>query len=165
MTAQLDVLRDLSDVKARYEEMLGWRVALDVSHRRLFLPVGRDLGAITMPAHMAVVVTAQLRVAVMAGPVIVSPGGRWHTFLTTGAKGPNFPLVLRQARVQFLPTGGQVIVPNTLDARCDPTGWCWADPPRPYCVLPSWSAVVVAAKVAVADAEQAGRIAASVVRR
>lgn len=150
-TSQLDSLRELSDAKARYEEWLGWRVSVDVGHERLVVPVGPQLGAVTMPARLAVVVTAQLRISLLAGPVVAAPGGQWHTFLTAPGKSTrqNVPPELRKARVQLVPTGGQVIIPPTFEPKHDPTSWCWVEPPRPVFALPPLSAVVVTARVAV----------------
>lgn len=147
VTSQLDSLRELSDAKSWYEETLGWRVSLDVGNQRLVMPVGRDVDAITMPARIGVVVLAQLRIALLAGPVATAPGGRWHTFLTLHAARPMLPAALRRARVQLVPRGGQVVIPSGFEN----DAWRWVEMPRPYCVLPSWSAVIVAAKLAVAS--------------
>jgi len=147
VTSQLDSLRELSGAKSWYEETLGWPVSLDVGHQRLIMQTGHDVDAVTMPARIGVVVLAQLRIALMAGPVLAAPGGQWQTFLTTPARASH-PVAspdLRRARVQYVPKGGQVVIPSGQDNDL----WQWVEAPRPWCVLPSWSAVIVATKLAV----------------
>lgn len=81
-------LRDLASAKTRCEEDWGLPVTVDIAHRRLVVRVGAVMDAITMPAALGARVLAQLRVMMLAGPVIAGPGGTCWTFLTQPATAP-----------------------------------------------------------------------------
>lgn len=149
--SQLDALRDLSATKNQYEEKLGWRVFVDVGHRRLVLRTDVTMDAVVLPVRLADRALAELRFAMLEGPVAASPGGQWLTFLTLPAASPypNLPLELRQARVQLLPRDGQVILPRSLTPHGDIRFWRWVEAPRPHRPLPPWCAVIAAARRAV----------------
>lgn len=136
-----------------YEEFLGWRVKVD--NRRLFMTAGVQLDALTMPAHLAVTVLAQLRIARVVSPVAAAPGGKWHTFLAAVARKPSVSPELRRARVQVVPRGGQVVIPVSCEERGGDDSWWWVEPPRPFVGLPPWSALIVATRLAVAGAAPA----------
>ncbi|TWP46074.1 hypothetical protein FKR81_37540 [Lentzea tibetensis] len=158
MQTQLDFLRELSDMKARYEESLGWPVSVDVGRRRLVVPAGREFDAVTMPSHLAEAVRAQLCVAMLWSPLVAAPGGQWLTFLTTPARAsrPNLAAELRRARVQLVPRGGQVVIPASFDTHHDHGEWRWVEPPLPRRALPPWSAVIAVARRADSGSHHGG---------
>jgi hypothetical protein len=146
-TTTRNPFHELSAVKAQYEETLGWRVSVDAGYRRLVMHVGGRMDAIILPVRLAERALAELRFAMLDGPV-AAPGGQWLTFLTTrtAAANPCLPLELRQARAQLIPREGQIIIPRSLTAQDIPRDWRWMVAPRPHRALPPWCAVVAAAR-------------------
>ncbi|GLZ28212.1 hypothetical protein Lesp02_04020 [Lentzea sp. NBRC 105346] len=158
MRTQLSSLRELSDAKAQYEELHGWRTSVDVGHQRLVLPVGEEMDAVTMPLRLAEAAAVHLRIAMLAGPMMAAPGGQWLTFLTAPATAsrPDLPVELRRARVQLVPRGGQVVIPTSSEAGHDLRVWRWVEPPQPRRALPPWPAVIAAARRAVSGDQLGG---------
>lgn len=149
--------QELSTARAQYEELLGCEVSIDVANRRLVTWAGRAMDAVVLPARLGDRVLAELRFAMLDGPVAAAPGGQWMTFLTAPAAVPNpfisyelrRALELRRARMQLMPRGGQVVLPRPAVAHDDPREWRWVEAPRPGRPLPPWCAVVAAVKRAV----------------
>lgn len=132
-------LRDLVMVRTNVEEEFGWPVTVEVQQRRLVVAVGGVLDAVTMPAALGGEVLAQLRIAMLSGPVINNVDGRW-TFLTTPEASPrsDVPVDLDAHDVRFTPRGEQVAIP-------EPSGDeppQWIQRPRARGPLPPWPAVV-----------------------
>jgi hypothetical protein len=134
-------LRDLVAARTHYEELLGWPVTVDVEPPRLVVAVGQVLDAVTMPATLGGSVLAELRITMLAGPVIADPGGAWWTFLAApaAASRPDIPAELHARRVHLTPRGAHVIIPNLTAGDGLPR---WIEPPRPHHQLPPWSAVI-----------------------
>lgn len=150
-TTTRNPFHELSAVKAQYEKTLGWPVSVDAGYGRLVMHVGGRIDAIILPVRLAERALAELRFAMLDGPVAAAPGGQWLTFLTTrtAAANPALPLELRNARAQLIPCGGQIIMPRSLTAQDIPRDWRWVVAPRPHRALPPWCAVVSAARRAV----------------
>jgi hypothetical protein len=138
-------LRELATAKTVYEEQWGWPVSVDVAQRRLIVPVGQALDAVTTPAPLGKCIQAALRIMMLAGPVVASPGSQWLTFLTEPATGPSPVLhsTLHRLKVHPIPFGAHAIIPTHLDG----TGtWQWAHLPPPRRPLPPWAVVIGAAR-------------------
>jgi hypothetical protein len=128
--SQLDACRD------RYQAEWSWSVSVDVENQRLIVPVGAELDAVTMPASLGEKVHQELLIAMLAGPVLRDPSGRWWTFLVK----PNLKVrsellaELRRLKVYPTPTGAHVILPNAVDGTDGM--WRWIQQPqqhRPLC--------------------------------
>lgn len=142
-------LQDLAAARARYEELLGWPVRLDLAERRLAIPVGTLLDAIIMRAGLGERVLGELAMAMLAGPVTAGPGcGEW-TFLTQPAGSPrrDLPAELVHLRLHVAPLGVPVVIPTHPDGPgdSDSDAW-WVQPPRPHRPLPPWPAVLGATR-------------------
>src|ERR1700716_910012 len=75
-------LRQLTEARARYEELLGWPVSVQAGRKDLVIIVGGTLGAVGMPARLGAQVRQELGFAMLCGPIVADPGGTWWTFLT-----------------------------------------------------------------------------------
>ena len=131
-------LRELASARTSYEERLGWPAHMEVTRRRLTVEVGGVLAAVTMPVPLASDVLAELRLMMLTGPVLVSPGDRW-TFLTAAPTGASVLCPeLRAAGVYDVPRGTTVALP------CDLGSVEWiVEPSRS---LPPWYTVIGAAR-------------------
>lgn len=138
-------LRDLTTAKTRCEEDWGLPVSLDVAKHRLVVVVGAVVDAITMPDTLGEKVLGELRVMMLAGPVVASPDGTWWTFLTRPATAPrvDVPGSLRRLRIYCVPRGATAVIPTRADAT-EATTWTWVQPPRRDRWLPSWHMVIAA---------------------
>jgi hypothetical protein len=134
-------LRDLAAARAHYEELFGWPVSVDIEPRRVVVPVGEVLDAVTMPAALGEQVLAELHIAMMAGPVIAGPNGTWWTFLTQPATAsrPEIAAELHAVKVCLTPRGAHAILPTADDNN---GAWRWIAPPQHSSTLPPWSAVI-----------------------
>ncbi|MGH3981023.1 MAG: hypothetical protein ACRDRZ_18840 [Pseudonocardiaceae bacterium] len=150
-------LHEVATARTRYEELLGWPVSIDVERRRLMVPVGTVLDAVTMPAALGRTVLAELRIAILAGPVTADPAGHWWTFLIqpAAAAGTDLPAELRRLKVRPTPRGGHAIVPIQLAHHGD-GGWRWVQPPRPRQSLPPRSVVLGATRRVAAGLASSG---------
>ncbi|GLZ29012.1 hypothetical protein Lesp02_12020 [Lentzea sp. NBRC 105346] len=132
-------LRELASARTSYEEELGWPAHMEVTHRRLTVEVGGVLAAVSMPVPLGSDVLAELRLMMLTGPVLVSPGDRW-TFLTA-APAHSSPVLcpsLGAAGVRNVPHGTTIVLP------CDLGSVEWiVEPSRS---LPPWYTVVGAAR-------------------
>ncbi|MBB5155939.1 hypothetical protein [Saccharopolyspora phatthalungensis] len=139
-------LRDLAAARTRYEELVGWPVTVEVQPRRLTVPVGEVLDALTMPAPLGHAVQSELRLMMLAGPVIAGPGHDWWTFLTepTDASRPEVPAELHRWKLRPTPRGAHVILP-ALATTEDKTPQ-WIGSPRSHTALPPWHAVIGATR-------------------
>lgn len=144
LTVPPEWLLRLADARNSYIEDLGWPVTIEVTARQLSVAVGEQFDAITMPAGLGERVQAELRVAMLAGPVLADRGtGRW-TFLT-GLAGPEsvVPERARAAGVAALPRHSRVVLPDDrVDAIPART---WVTRPRSRALLPPWPAVAATA--------------------
>lgn len=139
-------LPELAFAQARYQRVFGWPVSLDVEQRRLFVPVGEAFDAVTMPASLAETVRNELRIMMLAGPVIAVPGGQWWTLLTAPATAPRLDLqaALHRLRVHPTPSGAHTIIPTHLNGPC--STWRWVQQPQQHHPLPPWSLVISATR-------------------
>jgi hypothetical protein len=130
-------LHELARARTDYEERLGWPVGMDVTNRQLVVLAGRALGAMTMPARLGHHVLTELRIAILAGPVLEAADRRW-VFLTEPVPdlGPEFAGELRSAGVDALPPGAPVVLPRTID------GAGWIERPQPGHPLPPAPAAI-----------------------
>jgi hypothetical protein len=136
-------LRELTNARATYEELLGWPVSIQVSTRELVAIVGATLGAVGMPARLGAQVRQELGFAMLCGPIVADPGGTFWTFLTkpAGALRPDVASDLDAVRVHVATRGTCVEIP------CDTKGstiggWRWVERPVPNRPLPPGSAVI-----------------------
>ncbi|MEV6602785.1 hypothetical protein [Kutzneria sp. NPDC051319] len=134
-------LRELAAARARYEELFGWPVSVDVEPRRIVVPVGAVVDAVTMPSSLGEKVLAELDITMLAGPVTAGPGGAWWTFLSQPATAPRpeVPAELHAVKVRLTPRGAHAVLP-TRDDNNGP--WRWIARPQPHRALPPWSAVI-----------------------
>jgi hypothetical protein len=144
-------MRDLAAARARYEELFGWPVSIDIGPRRIVVPVGEVLDAITMPSTLGLKVLEELNIAMMTGPVTSGPQGTWWTFLTQPATGARREVTteLHALKVHITPPGAHVVLPTRPD---NDDGWQWITPPQHHRTLPLWSAVVAVTRRMAADA-------------
>lgn len=152
-TAAPQWLRELVAARTHYVELLGWPVRVEVGPRRLAVAVGQVLDAITMPAALGRNVLAELRLTMLAGPVIAGPGGAWWTLLTEPATAPppELPTDLHAHKVHLTPPGAHVIIPSLTES----TGSSrWIEPPQPRHPLPPWSAVIGATRRVIGHGRQ-----------
>ncbi|GGU44137.1 hypothetical protein [Lentzea flava] len=128
-------LQDLATARTHYEERFGWPVSISIVERQLAMALGQAVDAITMPASLAMKVQAQLRIAMLAGPVTANPDGTCWTFLTQPA-----PADLVTDLPDVRHAGTHAVIPT------DGMGWRWIDEPGPRHVLPPAQAVVATAR-------------------
>jgi hypothetical protein len=136
-------LRELTNARARYEELLGWPVSVQIGRRDLVILIGGSVGAVSMPARLGAQVRQELGFAMLCGPIVADPGGGSWTFLTKPA-GPLRADVahdLAAVRVWVASRGAAVQIP------CDTKGsaiggWRWVERPVANRPLPPGSAVV-----------------------
>jgi hypothetical protein len=149
-------LRDLADARTYYEETFGWPVILDIEPHRIVIPAGDVLDAITMSAGLGEAVLTELRIEMLAGPVITDASGEWWTFLTMPVipPRPDVPSDLRGLGVAAVPPGDHVIVPNRDGAAGSPR---WIERPRRrHCLQPR--SVVIGTTRRVAARRAASRV-------
>lgn len=149
-------LRDLATARARYEELSGWPVLLEIEPRRIVAPVGEVLDAITMPAALGLKVLDELNIMMMPVPVIAEPTGTWWTFLTQPATTTRSDVAteLRALKVHLMPSGARAVLPTGAD---DDGTWRWITKPQHQRNLPPWSAIIaVTRRVASRGAATAG---------
>lgn len=137
--AVLAQLRALATARDYYVERLGWPVEIRVGQRRLVLATGRVADAVEVPRALAGPVLADLRIAILAGPVASDPtGDRWLFLAQPGDRNPTVEAMLAALGAQVIAGGGYVVLPGGTEGR----GWHWVEPPRPKQPLPPWPAVV-----------------------
>lgn len=159
-TENLELMRALAGARTGYEERFGWPVSIEVRHARLVMRLGCVADAVVMPRGLGARVLTELRIALLAGPVLADTTGRWWMFLTRPAHAvtPWAHDELRRAGVHPAPGGSSVVVPSEFErkSRCP-----WIEPPRPLAQLPPWPAVIGTARRLVSvparnDREQRG---------
>ncbi|HVV24004.1 MAG TPA: hypothetical protein VHF06_31510 [Pseudonocardiaceae bacterium] len=137
------LLRRLAAARSRYEEELGWPVTIDVRPGRLLMLTGPVADVVTMPTALGRLVLSDLRIAMLAGPVVADPTGQWWMFFTEPARGSHIDEELTNELssldVTHIPTGTYVVVPTNLDGA---NTWPWVERPRRNQMLPPWPAVV-----------------------
>ncbi|TCO53674.1 hypothetical protein EV192_110263 [Actinocrispum wychmicini] len=136
----LDLLRELAAARTYYEERFGWPVTIEVNTERLVIPLGQRLDAVVMPEALGSRVLTELRICLLAGPVLADTGGDWWMFLT-GPKGtaPKDVADLRCVEVHLPAAGTLVVIPREIG---ETNGWPWIERPRPLHLLPPWPAVL-----------------------
>lgn len=135
-------LRELADGRAKYEELLGWPVSVQVGNRVLALAVGDAVDGVSMPADLAARVRDELTIAMLRGPVVAAPdGGRW-TFLTKPLPRlrSSISTGLAARRVALAPHGGHILIPTEPETTT--RGRRWIEPPAPTRALPPAYAVI-----------------------
>jgi hypothetical protein len=136
-------LRELAEARARYQELLGWPVSVQVGYRNLVVAVGEVLVAIAMPAGLGARVRTQLGMSIMAGPIIASADGSRWTFLAKSGSAirPAVAEDLSGSEVRLAPWGSYVVVPTGLEtttARVER----WIESPQPNRSLPDACTIV-----------------------
>ncbi len=144
-----NLLRRLAEARTNYEERLGWPVTIDVRPNRLLMLTGQLADVITMPAALGELVLADLRIAMLSGPVVGDPTGLWWMFFTEPVRDDHTELAVELAdelsrlEVAHVPSGTYVVIPTNLDG---PNVWPWVERPKPGRQLPPWQAVVATAR-------------------
>src|SRR5437660_11589748 len=136
-------LRELTDASAKYEELLGWPVSIQVGRRDLVILIGGSIGAVEMPARLGAHVRQELGFAMLCGPIVADPGGTSWTFLTKPA-GPLRADVahdLAAVRVHLAPRGASIQIPASI-RETTIGGWRWVERPVANPPLPPGSAVI-----------------------
>jgi len=119
---------------------------VDPASRRILLPIGGLIGAITMPTTLGHRVLAGLRVRMLTGPVIAHPHTHRWTFLT----GPGHTLTdtvhtdLLQLQTSVAHPGDDVVLPSPDDEHLG--RWHWIHSPETHSDLPPQSAVIATTK-------------------
>jgi hypothetical protein len=142
---ELDLLRELTGARTGYEERFGWPVTVEVDPGRLVMRVGEVIDAVVMPCPLGRLVLADLRIALLAGPVLADATGQWWMFLTRPAD-PSSPrpcAELRCLEVHLVPAGSRVVVPREFGGK---NGRPWIEQPRRLPQLPPWPAVIATAR-------------------
>ncbi len=115
---------------------------VDPTSRRILLPIGGLIGAITMPTALGHRVLAGLRVRMLTGPVIAHPHTHRWTFLT----GPGHTLTetvhadLLQLQTSVAHPGDDVVLPSPDDEHLGRRHWIHNPDTRSD--LPPQSAVI-----------------------
>lgn len=136
-----DWLRNLVGARNHYEEDLGWPATIEIEPHRVVIATGGVLDAVVMPLEVAEPVLLDLRIALLAGPVITAPGTHTWTFLTTPAMSRSVvPSELAAVRVRGLAASTRIALP------CETGSPYWIEPPRRRHCLPPWPSVVGAAR-------------------
>jgi len=115
---------------------------VDPGTRRILLPVGGLVGAITMPLELGRRVLAGLTIRMLAGPVVDRPSTQRWTFIT----GPGHKLDdgvladLLRLGASMAPEGDIVVLPSPDDERLGL--WRWERVPAQSQDFPPQSAVI-----------------------
>ena len=136
-------LRQLTEARATYEELLGWPVTIQVGRRDIALIIGATVGAIGIPARLGAAVRQELGFTMLCGPIVADPTAQWWTFLTrpVGLLRPDVAEDLSSVRVRIAPRGACVEIPQAPNSTT-PNTWRWVEPPLPARPLPPGSAVI-----------------------
>ncbi|OLZ45974.1 hypothetical protein BS330_38790 [Amycolatopsis keratiniphila subsp. nogabecina] len=125
---------------------------VDPVARRIVLPVGGLVGAVSMPRDLGRRVLAGLRVRMLGGPVIERPRTERWTFITGPGHKPNeavFADLLRFG-ASVAPLGDHVVLPSPDDERLDL--WRWECKPTARGDFPPQSAVIATTRAMTASA-------------
>jgi hypothetical protein len=123
------------------------QATIDPASSHILLEIGRDYGALTMPADLGEQVLRQLR---QAGPVVHHPRARRWTFITgpvrPGSLTTSLSAELFRRYVTVASAGSQVVLPSAADERTGYRTWVRspqaADPvPPPGSVIEALHAV------------------------
>ncbi|MEV4320029.1 hypothetical protein [Actinocrispum sp. NPDC049592] len=151
-TPDLDLLRELSEARTYYEERFGWPVTIEVDPGRLVMRLGERLDAVVMPEPLGRGVLTDLRITLLAGPVLADTAGQWWLFLTQPSANcrpapkdyaDDGASRLRCLEVHPLPAGSRVVVPREIDETKELP---WIERPRALHRLPPWRAVIATAR-------------------
>jgi hypothetical protein len=136
-------LRELTNARATYEELLGWPVSIQVGSRELVILVGGTVGAVGMPARLGAHVRQELGFAMLCGPIVADPSGSTWTFLTkpAGALRADVAQDLDAVRVWVAPRGCSIQIPWNIKGSTI-GGWRWVERPMANRPLPPGSAVI-----------------------
>ena len=134
-------LRELAAARTRYEERLGWPVAIEVEQQVVAAPVGGVLDVVTMPTTLGGAVLAELQLMMLVGPVIATPDNASWMFFIQPVTGParDMAAELRHRQVRLLPKGTYVPIPTHPGSN---SGLRWIKQPQPHRPLPPWSVVI-----------------------
>jgi hypothetical protein len=143
-TPDVELLRALSAARTWYEERFGWPVTVEVATARLVMELGERVDAVAMSKPLGLRVLAELRIAMLAGPVLADATARWWMFLTQPAAGIGWPAKqLRGLDVHPVPRGSRVVVPSEIS---ETLRWPWIERPCALHRLPPWPAVIATAR-------------------
>ncbi|ASO19584.1 hypothetical protein AHOG_09700 [Actinoalloteichus hoggarensis] len=131
-------LHRLLDSRCAHYRALGLPAVVDHTTRRILLPLGTGIDAVTVPADLVSTALHLLSHQRCTPPAVALPGGRWTTILThpCPAARPALPDGLEQAGVRLTPRGSASVLP-ALSA--GPADWSWVVEPREGGSLPRWS--------------------------
>jgi hypothetical protein len=123
---------------------LGGAVAVGARPQAPTLVAGEIVDAIAIPAAFAELVQTELRIMMLAGPVIAGPDGSW-TFLTqlANVRTPAVPADLLALGVRLVHPGTRVTLPETAVAAGVRS---WVTPPAANREPAIWSCVIGAAR-------------------
>lgn len=147
--ARAGLLRELAAARDEYAERLGWPVTIDVTPGRLVMLTGQVADAVTMPAALGRLVLADLRIAMLAGPVVAEPTGRsWMFFTAPGRRAdhtrtPDLAAELSRLDIDPIPADTYVVVPTNISGT---DTWPWIERPKPLRDLPPLPAVIATAR-------------------
>ncbi len=129
----------------RYRRDYHLPTTVDPVSRRILLPIGGLIGAITMPAELGRRVLAGLRVRMLTGPVVEHPQAQRWTFIT----GPGHTLAesvhaeLLRLRASVAHPGDDVVLPSPDDERLGLWHWICSPDASDF---PPQSAVIATTK-------------------
>jgi hypothetical protein len=139
-TPDVELLRELAAARTWYEERFGWQVTVEVAGARLVMELGDRMDAVAMSKPLGRRVLTELRITMLAGPVLADATARWWMFLTQPAAGIGWSVKqLRGLDVHPVPRGSRVVVPSEIS---ETPQWPWIERPRALHRLPPWAAVI-----------------------
>jgi hypothetical protein len=108
------------------------------------MELGERVDAVAMSKRLGGRVLAELRIAMLAGPVLADATARWWIFLTRPAGGIGWSAKqLGDLDIHAVPRGSRVIVPSEIS---ETPQWPWIERPRALHLLPPWAAVIATAR-------------------
>ncbi len=127
---------------ARYRRDYQLPTTVDPTSRRILLPIGGLIGAVTMPSELGRHVLAGLRVRMLTGPVLEHPHAQRWTFLTGPGHTPTETVNtdLLRLRTSVAHPGDNVVLPSPDDEHLGL--WHWIRSPETRSDLPPQSAVI-----------------------
>ncbi|WP_227981810.1 hypothetical protein [Nocardia spumae] len=147
MTTVIDT--SLTDRCERYRRVFHLPAAVDDASQHIVLDIGRQFGAVTMPADLGERVLRQLTQSGLVTPVVHHPRARRWTFITgparTAAVSTTVAAELFRLYTTVACTGSQVVLPSAEDER---TGYrIWVQTPDHLEAVVPMAAVVEAARL------------------
>lgn len=137
---------------AFYRTEYGLPATIEQATRRILMPIGGLIGAVTMPLELGRRVQAGLHIRMLAGPVIERIQTHRWTFVT----GPGHTLddavyaELLRLGASLAPQGDNVVLPSPDDERLGL--WRWECAPKALNDFPPQSAVIATTRAMAAAA-------------